>query len=232
MANAQIKQFQQKFENMNIHQKKEFIQKLQDKLKGSSNPEWEKFLNDCVNSLESPIQSEDIDFSDLIFDEKIMSEGKSKSLVECGDCGKSVSVRAKACPNCGNPIVSSGNSVVHSANVSSDSVAFENRIEEYKAFGYQLVKRSGNTVEMQGFELGFYGITANAKSAHYLFCILGLSIIMTIASILLIIFWIFLFGVLLLGLSIVAAILSWNGYKNTGKTYISINSFGKIWLSA
>jgi len=61
MANAQIEQFQQKFDRMNIHQKKDFIQKLEDKLKGSSNVEWRKFLEECKFSYDLDVIVDDVE---------------------------------------------------------------------------------------------------------------------------------------------------------------------------
>ena len=60
------------------------------------------------------------------------------AMIRCSECKGSVSDRASACPKCGNPI--SGVGAVSGA----DNVAFENRIEQYKKAGYQLLKRNGN----------------------------------------------------------------------------------------
>lgn len=61
-------------------------------------------------------------------------------MIRCADCGKSISDRAAACPNCGCPVGGSNNS--------SGNVAFERRIEEYRVNNYKIVKRYDNSVKM------------------------------------------------------------------------------------
>ena len=61
------------------------------------------------------------------------------ALIKCSECGKQVSDKAAACPNCANPIGGSG---------SVGNNAFEKRIEQYKANDYKLLKRSGDSVQM------------------------------------------------------------------------------------
>jgi hypothetical protein len=69
-------------------------------------------------------------------------------LIKCSECGKEVSDKAASCPSCGNPITGSGSK--HNAGNSEErNVAFENRIEEYKANRYTLLSRSGDTVKMR-----------------------------------------------------------------------------------
>lgn len=67
--------------------------------------------------------------------------GIDMALIRCAECKKEVSSNAVSCPHCGSPIGGSG---------SIGSVAFEKRIEQYKAKGFSLRKRDGNTVKMRG----------------------------------------------------------------------------------
>ena len=104
-----IDQLRIHFNGLNIPQKKEFIGKLQQKLRGQSNAEYSRFLNECVNRYNMEMQRNAPSFS--------MDADDLFSVGGGGD----------------------GN---------TGAFAFERRIEEYKANGYKLLKRSGNTVEM------------------------------------------------------------------------------------
>jgi hypothetical protein len=61
MANPQIQQLRAQFNNMNTAQKKEFIEKFRDKVAGSTNAEYQKFLSECVESYNR-------DFADVLSD--------------------------------------------------------------------------------------------------------------------------------------------------------------------
>ena len=61
------------------------------------------------------------------------------ALIKCSECGKQVSDTATVCMGCGAPVGDSG--VV-------GNTAFEKRIEEYQANGYNLFKREGDSAKM------------------------------------------------------------------------------------
>ena len=62
---SQIPQLRQQFDVYSTAQKKEFIDKLKVKLQGSNNPEYSKFLNECVQKYNANI-SRDSRFDDLL----------------------------------------------------------------------------------------------------------------------------------------------------------------------
>ena len=48
--NPQIEQLRRQFNGYNTAQKREFIEKLRQKLQGNKNPEYTKFLNECIQA--------------------------------------------------------------------------------------------------------------------------------------------------------------------------------------
>jgi len=96
---SQIDALRQQFNNYNNAQKKDFIEKLQAKLQGNKNIEYQKFLNECIQKYNELIRSGNLGNNHA-------KSGESR-MTNCPDCGKNVSSRAAACPNCGAPIAGS-----------------------------------------------------------------------------------------------------------------------------
>ena len=67
------------------------------------------------------------------------------ALIKCVECGNGISDKAAMCPACGHPIGNSAGSAAHES-AAKNNIAFEKRIEQYIANGYNLVKRESNSV--------------------------------------------------------------------------------------
>jgi RNA polymerase subunit RPABC4/transcription elongation factor Spt4 len=76
----------------------------------------------------------------------------------CSECGKQVPDKVNSCPSCGNPI--SKDDIAVNNNINADSnIAFESRINEYKANGYKLLNRSGDKAVLHKYDKGWSYLT-------------------------------------------------------------------------
>jgi len=142
------------------------------------------------------------------------------NLIKCPDCEREVSQRAASCPSCGAPLGGGGSSV----GGNSGNVAFENRIEEYKANGYVVRKREVNSVEMK--LVGWHG---NAKRFIPVFIITGIiTALFGAGALLTFLFSNYLLGFILLIITGVAMFFINKIEVVARKVIISINSVGKL----
>ena len=115
MATA-IDQLRMRFNAMNTTQKKTFIVKLQAQLQGKNDPEYMRFLRECIAQYNSEVRGglvvSNQSYNNVYRNDYYVStqqRGRNAyytDLVECPDCGKEVSPRAKSCPSCGCPVSS------------------------------------------------------------------------------------------------------------------------------
>jgi len=94
----QIDQLRKQFNGYDNAQKKQFIDNLKVKMQGKNNPEYTKFLNECVSSYNASLRSSSLSTNSGL------SNNDSDYIFKCSSCGAEIMPNQKTCFTCFKPI--------------------------------------------------------------------------------------------------------------------------------
>jgi hypothetical protein len=95
---SQIDQLRKQFNGYDNAQKKQFIDNLKMKLQGKNNPEYTKFLNECISSYNASLRGSSLSTNSSL------SNNDSDYTFKCSSCGAEIMPNQKTCFTCFKPI--------------------------------------------------------------------------------------------------------------------------------